>query len=86
MALFELIVDERVSVWKRSYVTVKAESLEEAVKNCVEEGADAAEDILDSEYIYESEDLLPVSDSDRFTIEVMDRHLKTLGSNETVSK
>lgn len=34
MALFDLIVDEKVAVWRRSYITVEAESLEEAVKDC----------------------------------------------------
>ena len=33
MAKFDLIVDEKVAVWRRSYITVEADSLEEAVMN-----------------------------------------------------
>lgn len=86
MALFELIVDEKVAVWRRSYITVEADSLEEAVKDCVERGADAATDTIDSNYIFETEECLNPSFDDRFTVEVMDRHYKTLGTNETVSR
>ena len=32
MEKFDLIVDEKVAVWRRSYITVEADSLEEATK------------------------------------------------------
>lgn len=86
MTLFDLIVDEKVAVWRRSYITVEANSLKEAVKDCLERGADAAVDTLDSNYIFESEECLHPSDEDHFTVEVMDRHYKILGNNETTSR
>lgn len=86
MMLFELIVDEKVAVWRRSYITVEAGSLEEAIKDCIESGADAATDTLDSEYLFETEEcLLPTSEDPR-TVEVMDRHFKILGDNEAISR
>lgn len=84
MALFNLIVDEKVAVWRRSYITVEADSLEEAVKDCVERGSDAATDTLDSNYIFEIEECIHPEDD--FTVEVMDRHYNTLGTNATFSR
>lgn len=84
MALFNLIVDEKVAVWRRSYITVEADSLEEAVKDCVERGSDAATDTLDSNYIFETEECIHPEDD--FTVEVMDRHYNTLGTNATFSR
>lgn len=86
MALFDLIVGEKVAVWRRSYITVEVENLEEAVKDCLEMGADAAVDTLDSNYIFETEECLYPSDEDRFTVEVMDRYYEILGNNETISR
>lgn len=86
MALFELIVDEKVAVWRRSYITVEAESLEEAVKDCLERGADAATDTAESGYIFETEECLPPSDKDPRTVEVMNRKFEILRDNETLSR
>ena len=86
MALFELIVDEKVAVWRRSYITVEAESLEEAIKDCLERGADAATDTLESIYIYETEECIPPSEEDPRTVEVMNRKFEILGDNETISR
>ena len=82
MALFDLIVDEKVAVWKRSYVTIEANTLEDAVDNCIENGTtDIVTDTLESEYIYETEEDLSSSENDWPTIEVMDRKFKILGTN-----
>lgn len=86
MALFELIVDEKVAVWRRSYITVEAESLEEAVQDCLERGADAATDTLESDYIFETEEYLPPTSEDPRTVEVMNRKYEILGDNETISR
>lgn len=86
MALFELIVDEKVAVWRRSYITVEANSLKEAVKDCTERGSDAALDTLDSRYIEETEECLNPSDEEPLTVEVMDRHFEILGNNDIFSK
>lgn len=86
MALFELIVDEKVAVWRRSYITVEAGSLEEAVKDCLERGADAATDTTESDYLFETEEYLPPSNTDPRTVEVMNRKFEILGNNETFSR
>lgn len=86
MEKFDLIVDEKVAVWRRSYITVEADSLEEAVKDCLERGSDAATDTLDSNYIEETEEYLNPSLEDSPTVEVMDRHYKILGNNDIFSK
>lgn len=87
MALFELIVDEKVTTWRRSYITVEAESQEEAVEKCLESGADCATDTLDSEYIYECEACISPEQNDGMaTVEVMDRQFKTLKTNEPTSR
>lgn len=86
MALFDLIVDEKVAVWRRSYITVEADTLEDAVKDCLERGADAAIDTLESNYYSKIEERIQPSEKDVFTVEVMDRHFEILGNNETISR
>ena len=86
MAKFDLIVDEKVAVWRRSYITVEADSLEEAVKDCLERGSDAALDTLDSRYIEETEECVDPSFESPCTVEVMDRHFEILGNNDISSK
>lgn len=79
MENYELIIDEKVSVWKRSYITVEAESLEDAIKECKECGSDCADCITNFEYISETEELIPPDKE--ATIEVMDRSYNVIGSN-----
>lgn len=82
MEVFELIVDEKISVWRRSHVKVEAESLEEAVKDCIESGIGNAMDVIDSEYLYETEEYL-IQDEHLHpvTVEVMDEGYNILGSD-----
>lgn len=83
MEVFELIVDEKVSVWRRSRIKIKAQSLEEAVKDCVENGIGDASDIIDSEYLCETEDYIQQDEyTNPITVEVMDTHYKTLATDE----
>lgn len=83
MEVFELIVDEKVSVWRRSHIKIKAESLEAAVKSCVRDGIGTADDILNSEYLFETEEYIKQDEFDnRMTVEVMDTQYKTLGTDE----
>lgn len=82
MAKFDLIVDEKVAVWRRSYITVEADTLENAVKDCIESGVDAATDILESEYLFETEECLPPSEDDWPTVEVMNRKFEILETNK----
>lgn len=79
MEVFKLIVDEKVKVWKRTYINVEAESLEQAVEMVRKEGLDACDDgIYDTEFLYESEDPLPPSPEDPCTLEILDREWNIL--------
>ena len=80
MTMFDLIVDEKVSVWRRSYISVEAATLEDAVKDCIERGSEAATNTLESEYIFETEERLSLSEDNWPIVEVMDRKFKTLGT------
>ena len=80
MTMFDLIVDEKVSVWRRSYISVEAATLEDAVKDCIEKGSDAATNTLESDYIFETEECLSSSEDNWPVVEVMDRKFKTLGT------
>lgn len=80
MAMFDLIVDEKVSVWRRSYISVEAATLEDAVKDCIERGSDAATNTLESDYIFETEECLSSSEDNWPIVEVMDRKFKILGT------
>lgn len=83
MEVFELIVDEKVSVWRRPCVKVLAESLEEAVDKCVTNGIYCAEEICDIECLEETAQYLPQDDlNNPVTIEIMNTDYKTLKTNE----
>ena len=60
MAIFELFEDQKVSVWRRTYYTLEADSLEEAVE-LVKAGD---EDCDECETIYETEEYLDPCDND----------------------
>lgn len=84
MEIFDLIIDEKVSVWRRSHISVKAESLEEAVRECLKNGSSAADpqEFFDSDYIYDTEEFMVSSLEDPCTIEVMGPDYNILGDNE----
>lgn len=88
MEIFDLIVDEKITTWRRSYITVEAETLDQAVSMCAESGADCATDTIDSTYIYECEECVSPEQNNGFaTVEVMDRHFNILRTNEpTISR
>ncbi len=79
MEVFELTVDNKVEVWRRDIVKVEAENLEEAITY-----AEAGEydDVIDSEYLSDTETYLRPKDVDGFmTCEIMDASGKTLWHN-----
>lgn len=87
MEVFTLIVDEKISVWRRSHIKVEAESLEEAVKDCIESGSANAIDFIDSEYLYGTEEYIKQHDFYHpVTVEVMDENYKTLGTDESFGR
>lgn len=72
MEVFKLIVDEKITGWRRTYVSVEADSLEEAIEMCME-GTDNL-DIEWSEFLHETETPIEQSEKEPRTIEVMDRN------------
>ena len=79
MKTFNFIADHLEKVWRRDYVSVTAETLEEAIK-LTEQGE--YDDVLDSEYLNDTEEYLKPEDNNGFmTCEIMDRSSKTLYSN-----
>lgn len=72
MKKFELYIDEKVSVWRRTLVEVEADTLEEAVNKAAK--YDYAP--IESEILYETEELLdPTS---KATVEIYDETLNDL--------
>lgn len=63
MEKFDFIIDEKVTVWKRSMIVVEAESYEEALKRCKQAGSDAADQYIDTEYLNDTEEYLDTKDS-----------------------
>ena len=83
MKTFELIVDEKVAVWRRSTIEVEAKSREEAINKCLQYGTGYASRIIDSEYLYETEEL---SSDGPITVEVMDLNYNVLASDDISGK
>jgi len=79
--IFELIVDEKVQVWRRSRIKIEAKSQEEAVKDCLIHGINQAYAVIDSEYLSETEENLNTPGN--ITIEVMDTQYNILGDDYT---
>lgn len=78
MEVFELIVDNKVEVWRRDRVCIEAETIEEAI-NIAESGE--YDYVDDAEYLTDTETYLAPTYGE-MTCEVMDIHGKTLWSNE----
>lgn len=68
METINLIVDEKVTLWERSYVSVEAESLKDAVKKYL----DGKYDVNDSESLYDTVEYLRPSEQDPVTIEIFE--------------
>lgn len=63
---YSLIIDEKIEVWKRTYVNVEADNLDIAVKKCL----DADYDTTYTEILYETENALNPSDVNGATVEI----------------
>lgn len=76
MEKFNLVIDEKVTIWRRTYCTVSEETLEDAVKRASELDYD---ECLDSQMLYETEEvMLPEYNGNNSTIEVHSDDLGTL--------
>ena len=54
MSKHTLVRDDLVSIWRRTYCEVEAESLEEAIELV----KDYEYEVIDSDFLYESEEIL----------------------------
>lgn len=80
--LFKLIVDEKVKVWRRTYIDVEAESLEDAIEMIKEEGCECAVEnsIFDTDYLWETKEFIEEKEPGG-TLEIMDRQFNILYNN-----
>lgn len=74
MKSFELILDEKVEVWRRTRCIVETNTLEEAIE-LVKNGE---YDCLDSEILYETEYVMAPKDNENEpTVEIFDETVTT---------
>lgn len=66
MSEFNMRVEERISMWRREYVTVEAETLEEAIQKCI----DGDYDIDDSEDLYGTAERMDENEVQDSTFEI----------------
>lgn len=66
MSEFNMRVEERIAMWRREYVTVEAETLEEAIQKCI----DGDYDIDDSEDLYETAERMDENEIKDSTFEI----------------
>ena len=64
--IYNLIIDEKVKVWKRLHVNVEAENIEEAVKKCIGNEYEQT----NQEYLFETETQLNPIDEEGTTKEI----------------
>ena len=66
MSEFNMRVEEMISMWRREYVTVEAETLEEAIQKCI----DGDYNIDDSECLYETAERMDENEVQDSTLEI----------------
>ena len=71
MEVFKLMIDTKVSVWKRDIVCIRSDSLEEATKIAFDNNGFLA-NCLSTQYLTETECPLKPNKDDRTTVEIMD--------------
>ena len=85
MEVFKLMIDTKVSIWKRDIVCIKANSLEEATKIAFDNNGFLA-DCLSTEYLVETEHPLKSNEDNPTTVEIMDLDGNILIDNDISSK
>lgn len=63
---YDLILDEKIEIWRRAHITVEADNLDEAIKKCLEGDYYPVED----EMLYNTEILLDPTIEDGPTREI----------------
>lgn len=66
---YHLIIDEKIEVWKRTYVNVEADNLNEAVEKCLDDDYETT----DTEILYETERVLSPNHTNGVTVEIYSR-------------
>ena len=71
MEVFKLMIDTKVSIWKRDIVCIRSDSLEEATKIAFDNNGFLA-NCLSTQYLTETECPLKPNKDDNTTVEIMD--------------
>ena len=85
MEVFKLMIDTKVSIWKRDIVCIKADSLEEATKIAFNNNGFLA-NCLSTEYLVETEHFLKPNEDNPVTVEIMDLDGNILMDNNVNKK
>ena len=85
MEVFKLMIDTKVSIWKRDIVCIRADSLEEATKIAFDNNGFLA-DCLSTEYLVETEHPLKSNEDNPTTVEIMDLDGNILMDNNVNKK
>lgn len=64
--LYNLTVDEKIEVWKRTHVNVEADNLDEAINKCLDDDYE----VTNHEILYETERLLSPNHTNGVTMEI----------------
>lgn len=64
--IYKLFVDEKVKIWKRSYINVEADNINDAVKKCLNQYQNSE----NQEILYDTEEGLNPIDENLPTLEV----------------
>lgn len=75
MSRITIVVDSRVSVWRRDYVEIEAENEKEAAEAYINGTSDY--EFIDGEYLYDSEVIEDPTDSEA-TVEIFDERIEKL--------
>lgn len=86
MEVFNLIVDEQSTIWRRSHIKISAESLEEALLTIKKSGLDDIDEIVDSYHLYESEEIMSPCLDYPLTQVIMDEQYNLLDDNDISGK
>lgn len=77
MEKYKFTIDEKVSIWKRIYITVEANNIEEAIEKCKDEEYE----VEDSEYLNWTEELEESDDFATYEIRMSGDFSNLLYSN-----
>ena len=78
-----IYIDEKVTVWRRTYYTVDQQQLADAIKNGNVEDYINKNDCRDSEFLFETEEgIMPIENNNQPTMELFDEEGVELYNNK----